>query len=775
MRSPRNPLLALVGVALCMLAPAQTTPDGAPVRASAAVASLSPPARLRVGLVLSGGGARGAAHIGVLKMLDRLHVPIDAIAGTSMGAVVGGLYASGLTGEQVERAVTSLDWQEAFRDRPDRSDLNFRRKQEELQYEVNLPLGLHGKRLLIPKGLIQGQRLTEALRILTLPVAQVRTFDQLPTPFRAVATDLETGKPVVFADGDLTMAMRASMSAPGAFAPVEYRGQLLVDGGLVDNLPVDIARSMNVDVLIVVDADLPLQARSTLETIGGITNQMITILLRQETARQMGLLGPQDVVVTPQLGPFSSYDFSQTQKIVAAGEEAARAEQSRLDSLSISEADYAQYVERRATRRMGLPKIDFVRVDAQSKRYQQQIQEMFGSLVGQTLNPKRISERMQLLYGRGDLEMLDFHLVPDEAVGAPGAQGSNAVAATPPADSAQPERFGTEFSARRKSWGPDYLRFGLQLQDNFEGDSTFDASVRMDFTELNSVGAESDWDAQIGSAPRLATELYLPFSNLTRLFVAPHAQFEAHDVAQIEDNRQIGNFRVRSFDYGLDFGTELQNWGEMRVGAVDSNGTTHVDIGDYSVLPSTFDVKQYFVRLSIDQMDHANFPREGQALTTQLRMEQGGGGERGSNQLTFDWRVAHSWGGNTLMAWASYGSTIGGSDTNVRTFFPLGGFLDLTGLRAASLAGPQFAIGRLIYLRKIGNGGEGVLDVPGYIGVSAEVGNVWSERNAMSLQSAHRDFSVFFGADTYIGPAYLAVGYDETGSTALYLFIGHSL
>ena len=191
----------------------------------------------RIGLVLSGGGARGAAHIGVLKVLEELHIPIDAIAGTSMGAVVGGLYASGLSPREIERIMTSLNWQDAFRDRPPREDLTFRRKQEDQNFLVKFPLGIRGSKIQLPKGLIQGQKLNQTLRRLTLPVARITNFDELPTPFRAVATDLETGEAVIMDSGDLTSAMRASMSAPGVFSPVERDGRLLVDGGIAENLP----------------------------------------------------------------------------------------------------------------------------------------------------------------------------------------------------------------------------------------------------------------------------------------------------------------------------------------------------------------------------------------------------------------------------------------------------------------------------------------------------------------------------------------------------------
>src|SRR6185295_15820773 len=224
-RKTRNSaLLAVVALLGCGSLAAQE----APPRADGA--------RPRIGLVLSGGGARGAAHIGVLKVLEENHVPIDAIAGTSMGAVVGGLYASGLNAADVERVMQSVDWQDAFRDRPPRSDLNFRRKLEDQNFLVKFPLGLKGKQFRLPRGLVQGQKLTQTLRALTLPVAQIQSFDDLAIPFRAIATDIVTGDRVVMDHGDLTTAMRASLSAPGVFAPVESDGRLLVDGGLSSNL-----------------------------------------------------------------------------------------------------------------------------------------------------------------------------------------------------------------------------------------------------------------------------------------------------------------------------------------------------------------------------------------------------------------------------------------------------------------------------------------------------------------------------------------------------------
>jgi len=707
--------------------------------------------RPRIGLVLSGGGARGAAHIGVLKMLDRLHVPIDAIAGTSMGAVVGGLYASGMSGREIEQAMASVDWQSAFRDRLRRTELGYRRKEEDRDFLVNLPLGLHGKKLVIPEGLVQGEKLTETLRLLTLPVAPITDFARLQTPFRAVATNLETGEAVVMADGDLTTAMRASMSAPGVFAPVEYRGQLLVDGGLAENLPIDVARAMGVDVLIVVDAGFPLQPRKDLVSLPSITNQVLAILLQRDSQRQLQTLSPSDIIVSPQLGDFSSYDFLDTLQIVNAGERAADAMADRLGSLALPDEDYARYLEARNSTRVGLPKLAFIHVDDDSKLYQRQIEDMYGKFIGSTVDPAALKAETDKLYGRGDLELLDYRLVEDGA-------GQN----------------GLDFKAERNSWGPNYLRFGVLLQDDFHGYTIFNAAGRLDFTELNSLGAESRWDVQLGTDPLLGTELYLPLSSVTRYFVAPHAQVEAHDVPQVEDGRQVGLYRVNSIDSGIDFGRELSNWGELRFGVLETRGSSRVSFGDFSVPPSDFNVVQYFTRFGYDTLDSPNFPHSGQALTTQLTLEGNGGGEQGTNQFTIDWRGAHSWARNTIVAWFSSGNTIGGSETNVRTFFPLGGFLNLSGVRSETLAGPQYAIGRLIYLRKVGNGGEGILDVPAYVGISLEDGNVWSSRSQISFANTRKDASVFFGADTYIGPAYFAIGYDDSGSVVFTIFLGRS-
>ncbi len=385
----------------------------APAAAAAPVRPDAARVRPRICLVLSGGGARGIAHIGVLKVLEELKIPIDCIAGTSMGAVVGGLYASGMTAAQIDATMRTVDWQEAFRDAPPRRDLAFRRKQDDRNFLVRLPLGLKHGKILLPKGFIQGQKLQETLRQLTLPFSNSTDFDLLPTPFRAVATDLVTGKAVVLDKGDLSIAMRASISAPGLFAPVETQGLLLVDGGLAENLPIEVARQMHADILIVSDVSFPLQPRAALDSALSISNQMLAILVRKDTDRQRASLGASDVLIEPNLGTTSSTDFTAAIPTIGAGENAARSMLEKLEALRVGDGAYNDYLVRRAAREPGLPAIKFVRVDEKSKRYEKTIMAEMQPLVGKPLDVDAVGARITELYGLGNFETLDYALVKE--------------------------------------------------------------------------------------------------------------------------------------------------------------------------------------------------------------------------------------------------------------------------------------------------------------------------------------------------------------------------
>jgi NTE family protein len=755
------------------------------------------PLRPRICLVLSGGGARGMAHVGVLKVLEELQIPIDCIAGTSMGAVVGGLYASGMSAREIESTIESLDWQEAFRDAPPRQELAFRRKQDDRNFLVRLPIGLKHYHLLLPKGFIQGQKLQETLRQLTLPFDNATDFDRLPTPFRAVATDLVSGDAILLDKGDLAIAMRASISAPGVFAPVEYEGRVLVDGGLAENLPIDVARAMHPDVLIVSDVSFPLQDRAHLDSAISITNQMFNILVHKDADRQLKTLSAQDVLIEPSLGTTTSTDFTQGPATIVQGERAARSAADKLAALGVDAGAYRDYLARRAAREPGLPPLQFVRVDPQSKRYEKTILAEMQPLVGKPLDPKRVAERITELYGLGNFESLDYSLerrspgdvaaaaargaanvAPDRpGAAAQGVPASRAAPADENDDSADTDETGLEIHARRKSWGPTYVRFGLNLDDDFQGNSHYNAAARILMTEINDLGAEWLTDLQIGYDPKVVSEFYQPLDALRNWFVAPSARIEARDLPIYVNNEEVADFRDREVEGDFDVGRNLGNWGEIRVGLHRTNGLTTDRFGDPTLVENQYNDGELFVKFSFDRLDNVHFPREGSTFTMQWDADRTNlGSDFVRDRVSADYLLATSRGRNTLLWWTSAGTTLDGNvnRTALPEFYSLGGFFNLSGIAPTSLIGPNYAITRAIYFRKISRGGEGFFDVPIYAGMSLEAGNTWNERGDIGFGSARKDGSVFLAFDTLLGPLYLGSGYDTRGYSAYYLFLGRT-
>ncbi|MET0518061.1 MAG: patatin-like phospholipase family protein, partial [Burkholderiaceae bacterium] len=298
-------------------------------------------ARARIGLVLSGGGARGLAHVGVLKVLERERIPVDVIAGTSMGAIIGGLFASGMTAEELERELVKVSWDRVFASRVERPQLSQRRKEEDFEFSPVLEFGMRDGELRAPQSTLSSRGLEILLRRFTQPVRSVDQFDKLPTPFRAVATDMENGAQVVMDSGDLALAIRSSMSVPGVFAPVERDERILGDGGLVNNLPVDVARRMGAERLIAINVGTPLSGRAALSSLLGVTGQMINILTEQNVQRSIATLGPADLLITPDLGLLSSGDFNKAREMIAAGAAAAEAALPALRALALTPEDYA--------------------------------------------------------------------------------------------------------------------------------------------------------------------------------------------------------------------------------------------------------------------------------------------------------------------------------------------------------------------------------------------------------------------------------------------------
>jgi NTE family protein len=738
--SSRIPMLAACALILAWPSAALRAED----------AATQPPERPRIGLVLSGGGARGAAHVGVIRALEAMRIPVDAVAGTSMGAVVGGLYAAGLSGDEIAEVFRALDWQELLRDRAPRRDLVFRRKQDDRSIHAKGSLGFRfGEGVVLPLGLVQGQKITQLLRGETLRVADVQDFDRLPIPFRALATDLETGEPVVLRSGDLATVLRASMSAPGVLAPVEIDGRLLVDGGLVDNLPVSLARSMGVDVLIAVDVSFPLADRAGLESPLDVTNQMIGIMVRRGTRESRAQLAARDVLIEPDLGRMTAVEFTRVPQVMAAGEAATNAVGAQLAALAETPERYAAYrAGRSRTPHLDEP-LSFVRAGPRSQVDADRIEAVFGSLAGKPLDAAALQRKIDRQYGLDRFESVDYRLVREDG------------------------ELGLEVDLRRKSWGPNFLRLGVAVEQDFDGGATANAGLRVLMTSLNRYDAEWLSDVQLGENPRFFTEYFQPLSLTSDVFVAPSLRYEYRTLQVVEDGRRVARYRTRESEAALALGAELSNWGEVRFGLARGDGSANVLIGDPDLPQSDVDLGAAFLEFAYDRLDSAYFPKHGQAFRMAWRGERESLGSSGNADVVqAQWLMARSRGRYSLVWGVEGGSALDDEVISAQQLFTLGGFLKLSGLPVDALAGTQYGLARAILYRRVSRGGTGFFEFPAYLGMSFEAGNAWATRDDVDLGRLEAGGSLFLGAESPFGPVYLAAGLGENGVRAFYLLLG---
>ncbi len=710
---------------------------------------VTPSERPRVGLVLGGGGARGAAHIGVLRELERMRIPIDAIAGTSMGAIVGGLYASGISVDALEMLVAEMDWADAMSDEPERSDLRFRRKQDARNFPIALDIGLERGRLKLPLGVVQGQKLDLILRNLTLPVAGVSDFDDLPIPFRAIASDIETGEMHVMRGGDLALAIRASMSVPGVLAPVSLDGHLLVDGGLVGNLPVDVVRDMGVDVVIAVDVEFPLYQLDELQSAISVSEQMLTILIRKDTLRQIEKLGDRDVLIRPQLGTFGSTNFGDILETIEPGATAAREQEPRLASLAMDEAAFRQWQRGHERREPQDDRLAFVRVEQDSRLSAQVLESRMAVAAGDPVDAAVLSEEAAQLHALDVFEKVNYRLVEEGG------------------------ETGVVFDARAKTWGPSFLNFGFTLEDDFEGATNFDLRARLTRPAVNRYGGEWRVDLRLGTEPQLLTEFYQPLRSDSRLFVAPYADLDQSNFNLFDEQRQIvARLRVTEAIAGIDTGVEIGNFGEFRLGAFRGGGETRITIGNPALPSPDFDVGGLRAQLRFDTLDKPWFPGSGVVADIQWRQSNVSlGGDDNYDLVDMSMQAVHTRGKSTFGFGVDFQTTVS-FDGAVQDLFRLGGFQRLSGYERGAISGPHAAVARLIYYRRIGESAGGLFDAPVYFGGTIEAGNVWENRSDMSFGSAALHGSLYLGMDSYVGPLFLAAGMGEGGLTNFYLFIG---
>ena len=712
------------------------------------VQAVEPP-RPKVGLVLSGGAARGLAHIGVLKALEEQGIQIDAIAGTSMGAVVGGLYASGYKIDELEKLALNIDWQQALSDAPPRADVPFRRKQDDRDFLVKQKLSFRDDGSLgLPLGVIQGQNLALMLESLLAHASDTRNFDKLPIPFRAVATDIASGEKVVFRKGHLPQVIRASMSIPAVFAPVELDGRLLVDGGMTDNIPLDVAREMGVDVAIVVDIGTPLRSSKQLTTVVDVLNQSITLMTRRNSEEQLATLHPDDILIQPSMASFGVTDFGRAEEMIEAGYRATRILDARLAKLKPSQPLDPELSAARAPNER-TPVITAIKVENDSKVGDDVIRYYIRQHIGQPLDLERLQTDMGTLYGLDYFEQVQYRVAHK----------------------------GTDhtliITARGKRSGTDYLRLGLNLSDDMRGDSAFNLGASYRVNGINRLGAEWLTRAQIGDRQELYSEFYQPLDVGSRYFIAPYAAFDAQNVEATLDNDPIAQYRVERYGFGLNLGRQIGNSGEVRLGVGEAWGKADVRIGDQDLPSESFNEGFYEVKYSFDSLDNVYFPHEGEDFGLVLRQYEPG---LGSDNRYRQWEVALdkalSHGPDTFILGGRYGRTL--NDANVVTSsFLLGGARQLSGFREDAISGQNISLMRAVYYRRLTPRSYLPLDFPLYAGGSLERGRAWNNDNEFDSGYINAA-SVFIGFDTPLGPLNFSYGFNDADEHAVYLNLGQT-
>lgn len=698
----------------------------------------------KIGLVLSGGGARGGAHVGVLKALEELDVHVDYIAGTSMGAIIGALYASGYSPGEIEKFLIETDWNKGLTDQPERRHRTMRKKLLERQDLIPYRLGFNKGSLQLPLGAIEGQHLDQIFHELFLPVAQINNFDHLPLPFRAVATDLVTGEAVVLSEGSLANSVRASMSVPGVFAPVRIDGRLLVDGGMANNLPVDVVRSMGADIVIAVDISSPMLTEEQLTSVLSVTNQITNFLTRRNADRQIASLGPQDILILPELGSFSSADFEGAAGIVTLGYEASVLFKDRLAALAgAPDGDPMLTAGRPAADYI----VEFVEIENDSVLSDRLIQSRLAAELGQPLDLDALNDSMDSIYSLDVFESVTYDMVVNDQ-----------------------DQQGIIVHANSRDWGPNYLQFGLELASDFYSSSDFTLGVAYTRNALNRLGGELRTVGSLGRVDQLSFDFYQPIDHKASWFVEPQVFWRRQNYNLWLENTNIAEFEISGLGFGLEIGRNFNAANRMSLGYRFSRGDADIITGD---LGFPIDDKVRIGELNLeylhDSLDYPWFPTSGMRHKTNYIYAPE---ELGA---AFDFQQLDVKG---VFAWSSESNTFllryegGYSFDNKAPFerwYQLGGLGRLSGLVPDQLTGRHSALATLSYYRRLNQ--LNIFKI--YAGFTLEAGNVWDRSQDIGFDDLRYSGSVFFGADTPIGPMYLAYGHSDGGESAVYFYVGN--
>ncbi|RFB74224.1 MULTISPECIES: patatin-like phospholipase family protein [unclassified Herbaspirillum] len=730
----------------------------APSSAADVSSSTTAKPRPRIGLVLSGGGARGYAHLGVLQYLEKLHVPVDYIAATSMGALVGGLYATGISAEDLEQRLSQTNLSDIAFDRNERAKLPQSQREDDFQYPISIAAGYDDGKLKLAPGLVQGNNLLTLLQNWTAQLPADISFSHLPIPFRAVATDLGKGTEVILERGSLPRAMRASMAVPGLFAPYPIDGRTLVDGGLVSNLPVQEARDMGADVIIAVNIATPLQDPANLQSPTAVAQQMVGILIQQNVKAQKALLGKSDVLIEPELSGMSFTDFARGKDGVNAGWNAAQKQSTRLTELSLPPVEWQAYL---AARQAGPilardTRVDAIEIKTTGRIPAAYVRSRLSVKEGDVYDADKINQQLSQLATNGDFNALTQEIVEKDG------------------------RHVLLIDAEEKSWGPQYLLFGLGISNTFDGRGSVNLQIGHRYPWMNQSGLEWRNDLLLGNKrASLHSELRQPVFGASGLYVSPYVDISRRYVDAYLDGSDakaspVTQYRIDSSIAGVDLGMPLARLGDLRLGVsyqhIKYTPTYNLALGS---IGSLFDATQSSqpvarARLTIDQLDDPLFPRKGYYIYSEINRGFGQVDNRYSDaQLRTLW--AFSSDRNTFNVALEAASNL--SSNNAGPGFFLGGFQRLSAYAPDQFYGSSLLYSRLTYLRDLTDYSLLGLRNP-VLGSSLEAGNVWQTRNAFGDGPYKKSLSLFLGGNSPVGPVYFGAAVGQQAIWNLYLQLG---
>jgi NTE family protein len=702
--------------------------------------------RPRIGLVLAGGGAKGGAHVGVLKVLEEMHIPVDCIAGTSMGALIGGGYASGIPAKDLETFVSTIDWGKVVGSQGRRDLEPIEQKRAGATYSNEFEFGLTPDGLTLPGGLVNTSNIEDLLRTYVAAARSQSQFDKLPIPFRAVATDMVTGQMVVLKDGDLATAMRASMAIPGAFAPVTMDNYILNDGGLVRNIPIDVARDLCADHVIVVNLVEPNIDPKRLRTATQLLSRTMDVMIEANETLQLQTIRPGDVRIDVEMGDITTADFERVPDTIPLGEAATRAKATELAQFVVPEAQYTAWRQKVTQSQNIEARLAGVRYEGTKRVNPKFLAARQGLKAGDLADSAKISTEAQRMAVLQDFESVGYRLDGD------------------------PDHPTLTWLPREKSWGPNYLRADLGLYTTADGDLTFTLYGRHVRTWVNDKGAEWRNELSFGGDMLLGTSFYQPLDTAQRFFFEPRVAYSAQFENIFLNDERVARYEFDDAIAQLEFGANAGRYAQARIGYLYDKRKVDIDVGS-PLLPESepTDAGVTFTG-QYDSRDTAFAPTKGMTAALEYTNASDSlGGDRNWQRAEFGLGVAVPFRRNIWWITAAGGSGIGGNLPADRQF-TLGGPSSFPGFELNEMrVGGYWNIGTS-YLWNV----KEVLPIKNqalYAGVRVVGGAVYDRFDQKESEGIYGG-SFFLTGRTMVGPLTVGIGATSTDSWSAWISVG---